>query len=651
MGMKNMWRTLPVLCLLSWAPSGYGSPDPDPAGPSADTLKKLSLDELTNIEVTSVSKTAEPLSAAAAAIYVITHDDIIRSGARSIPEMLRLAPNLQVAQTGASSYVITARGLSGNVATQNLPNKLLVLIDGRSVYTPLYSGVYWDMQESMAEDIERIEVISGPGATLWGANAVNGVINIITRKSIDTQGGVLRAGSGTLEKSASARYGGRLNEAATFRVYFERFNRSDLEQAGGASAQDGWTKSQGGFRIDSGPPTNSFTLQGDLYRVAEEQLGAPGQSIGGYNLLTRWQRQLAGGSHLELQAYYDETQRLADDDDSGFVFQTYDFELQHSFALGNRHEIVWGAGNRINRYRINNTVAFLFDPASRVLNLGNVFAQDSISLGRTLKLILGMKFEGDPYSSTIAPLPSVRLSWNVSEKTLLWSAISRAVRSPTPFDRDVVEKIGSSVFLTGGPQFTSEKVLAYEAGYRGQPSARTSLSISAFYHVYDDLRSVEFTPDDFLPLFWGNGMKGETYGVEAWGSCQLRDWWRLSAGLNLLRENLRFKAGSSGSFGLPGFPGIEQAGSDPAHQASLRSSLNLASNITFDADLRYIGARPNPHTPHYYDLGARLSWKPLEPLELSLTGFNLLHAHHVEYVGSSPAEMARSVLAEAHWRF
>jgi iron complex outermembrane receptor protein len=635
---------------VAWVPAAAAERSHDIA--STGALKQLSLDELMNTEVTSVSKKAEPLSEAAAAIYVITHEDIARSGATSIPELLRLAPNLQVAQTSATGYVITARGFSGNVENQNLPNKLLVLIDGRSVYTPLYSGVYWDMQEVMTEDIERIEVISGPGATLWGANAMNGVINIITRPSTDTQGGVMRLGGGNLERSASARYGGRLNGATTFRVYAEGFDRDALEQSSGVSAGDRWTRSQGGFRLDWAESDDSLTFQGDIYRVSEDQLGGVDQSIAGHNLLSRWQHQLTSGSQLELQAYYDETERMADDDGSGFVFQTYDFELQHSFALGDRNDLVWGAGTRLNRYRITNTDVFLFSPPRRTLHLGNLFAQDSITLASTLKLILGVKIEDDAYSSHLTPLPSARLSWEVSAKTLLWSSVSRAVRSPTPFDRDVVEKIGSQPFLTGGPQFTSEKVVAYQIGYRGQPTAQTSLSISSFYHVYDDLRSIEFTPQTFLPLVWGNGMKGETYGVEVWGSQQVNDWWRLSAGFNTLHENLRFKRGSSGSLGLAGFPGVAQAGSDPRHQASLRSSMNLMENVTFDADLRHVGARPDPVTPQYYELNARLAWTPTKPLDISLTGFNLLHARHIEYFGSpTSAEMMRSVFVEARWRF
>jgi iron complex outermembrane receptor protein len=509
------------------------------------------------------------------------------------------------------------------------------------------------MQEVMPEDIERIEVISGPGATLWGANAVNGVINLITRTSTDTLGGLLRLGGGNLEKSASARYGVRLSEATAVRAYAEAFDHDPFELASGTSADDAWRKSQAGFRMDRSQALDTLTLQGDVYRASENQPNSVDQSIGGYNLLTRWQRELSGGSHFEAQAYYDETQRLTDDDARiGFVMQTYDFQLQHSFTLGSRNDIVWGAGDRINRHRITNADALLFDPARRTLHLANIFAQDTIDLARTLKLVLGLKFEQDPYSSDFSPLPSVRLSWNVTGNALLWSAVSRAVRSPTPFDRDVVEKLGTLTFLTGNPDFNSEKVIAYELGYRGQPMERTSLSISAFYHSYDDLRSTEFTPDTFLPLIWGNGMKGETYGVELWATHRLNDWWRLTAGFNTLHENLRFKSGSAGSLNLPGFPGIEQAGSDPPRQASLRSSMDLMAGLTLDADLRYIGRRPNPETLHYYELNARIAWRPSDRIELSLTGYNLLHATHIEYASLTDSiEMRRSVFGRVAWHF
>jgi iron complex outermembrane recepter protein len=610
---------------------------------STAALKKLSVDELMNLEVTSASKTAEPLSEAPAAIFVITRDEILRSGAKSVPEMLRLAPNLQVMQLGASSYTITARGFSGNSADQNFSDKLLVLIDGRSVYSPLYSGVYWDAQDVIADDIERIEVISGPGATLWGANAVNGVINIITRQSADTQGGLVTASAGTLEKAGAAQFGGALTDTATYRVYAKGFERNSLNTPSGASADDGWSKAQAGFRADWHFAADSVALQGDLYRATEDQVGTADLSVVGANLLTRWQHALANGSALQIQAYYDETQRINGNGGGAFVVSTYDVEIQHSIRLGSSQDIVWGAGTRLSRYDITNTATFRFLPANRTLTLNNIFAQDSISLTPSLKLILGIKLEDDPYTGT-TPLPNARLSWKLSETALVWSAVSRAIRSATPFDRDVAEYLGSTLFLIGGPQFKPERLTAYEIGYRGRVGSRLSFSVSTYYNVYDDLRSIEFGPL-ILPLRWGNGLKAETSGVELWANIQVADWWRLAAGYSAEHEHLAFTSGSSRLLGT------EQAGDDPRNQASLRSSMNLTANVTFDADLRHVGPLPNPAVSHYEELNVRLGWHLSSTWDVAVSGFNLLHAHHEEFTVPPSDAISRSGAVEARWRF
>jgi iron complex outermembrane recepter protein len=611
---------------------------------STSALKSLSVEELMNIEVTSVSKTAAPLSTAPAAIYVITHEDVLRSGATSIPEVLRLAPNLQVVQISPSNYTITARGFSGNSADQNFSDKLLVLIDGRSVYSPLYSGVYWDAQDVLLDDIERIEVISGPGATLWGANAVNGVINIITRRSADTQGGYVAAGGGNLEKDAAARVGGSLSDDATYRVYVKGFERGSLDLPNGASADDGWSKTQAGFRTDWTPAANTVTVQGDAYRANENQSGSGDLSIAGANLLARWQRRLAADSALQIQAYYDETQRFNGGGGGAFVLNTYDLELQHSFALGSANSVVWGAGERVSRYGITNTASLLFLPDRRTLNLANAFVQDAIALDPKLKLTLGIKLEDDPYSGAM-PLPDARLSWNVSETQFAWSAVSRAIRSPTPFDRDVVEYLGTTLFLTGGADFRPEKLWAYEIGYRGQPAARVSVSVSTFYNSYDDLRSLEFDPKTLLPLHWGNLMDGHTYGAEAWANYQARDWWVVTIAFTQMHESLHFKAGSSGLLG------IAQAGDDPSHQAHLRSSMNMGSDLTLDADLRYVGTLPNPEVHAYEELNARLGWHISKRWDAALSGRNLLHAHHQEFTAPPSDAISRSVMLDARCRF
>ena len=613
---------------------------------STTALKSLSIEDLANLEVTSVSKTSSALSSAPAAIYVITHEEVVRSGATSLPEVLRLAPNLQVLEISPSNYTITARGFSGNSAAQNFSDKLLVLIDGRSVYTPLYSGVYWDAQDVLLDDIERIEVISGPGATLWGANAVNGVINIVTRRAAVSESEASLS-AGNAEKNASAQ--GVLDVGphgdGAVRVYAKAFERSAFDLPSGPSADDGWSKTQLGFRGDWASGADAFTLQGDFYGAHERQSGAADGSIAGANVLSRWRRALGDDGSVQLQAYYDETQRFGASGSGAFVLSTYDVEFQHSLTLdGGRHALVWGVDERASRYDITNTATLLFVPPQRTLNLADIFVQDSIALLPRLKLIAGLKAEDDPYSGT-TPLPNVRLAWSVSDTQFLWSAVSRAIRSPTPFDRDIQEYLGGTLFLTGGANFKPERLTAYELGYRGQPDARVSLSISTYYNQFDDLRSIEFDPATLIPLHWGNGMEGHTYGLEVWGNWQASSRARLALGFTQAYETLRFKPGSSGLLG------VAQAGDDPEHQAHLRAAIDLPRELTFDADLRYVGTLPNPEVHAYEELNARLGWRLTRRLELALSGENLLHAHHQEFTVPPSDAIPRRALFTARTRF
>jgi iron complex outermembrane receptor protein len=606
-------------------------------------LSRLSIEELGDVQVTSVSKRPEAIGQAPSAIYVITQADIARSGAASIPEILRLAPNLQVTQAGSSRYVITARGMNGSPAAQNFSNKLLVLIDGRTVYTPLYSGVYWDMQDVLPQDIERIEVISGPGATLWGANAVNGVINIITRPSSDTQGGVVMVGGGDQERSASLRFGGRISDALTYRVYAKTFLNDDTHNLSGQSANDHWSKPQAGFRLDWVPSeADTVTLQGDVYKGYEAQLGAPAEDIRGGNVMARWNRSWENGSTLQIQTYYDRVERGDEVNGAGFHVDTYDLDAQHSIALGRRQEIVWGGGYRLSRYKIEGTSSLFFSPASRDLHLFNVFVQDSIALTPTSSLVLGAKIEDDPYSKPEL-LPTARLSWSPNSGMTLWAAASRAIRAPTPFDRDVVERLGGVDFLIGGPDFQSETLIAYEVGAKVRASPRASFSVSTFYNDYEKLRSIELAPAGFLPLRWGNLLEGHTYGVEAWGDYQVANWWRLSGAVNYLDQKFEFASGASGLLGA------SQAGNDPKYQASLKSSMDVGSAFTIDAALRYVSALPDPRLPAYVELNGRLGWNINDRLQLALSGRNLLHEDHREYTDGNP--IPRSLFVDLQWRF
>ena len=491
---------------------------------SVEELRDLSIEQLSSIQISSVSKSVEPLSDAPAAIYVISHDDVMRAGATTLPEMLRMAPNLEVAQIDAVSYAISARGFNVGLNAA-LSNKLLVLVDGRSVYTPLFGGVYWDMQGVPPEDIERIEVVSGPSATLWGANAVNGVINIITRKSSDTEGGVFEVGGGNLMRTASLQYGGRLADDLTYRVHAEGSDYSAFQLPGGRDAHDGWSKPSGGFRLDWTPPGDAVSLQGDIFHAHED----PDNSIGGRDLVASWQHQLDGGSSLQVLAYYDKESRFSADGTGGFEIDTYDLELQHSFNLGSWNQIVWGLGDRMFSYEIENTALKLL-PATRTLGLANVFGQDTISLTDRLKVTLGLKIEDEPYTG-VEPMPSARVSWKATDSILLWGAVSRAVRSATPVDRDLHEFLGPTDYLDGSNLFQPEKLTSYEIGTRVQASPRVSFSVSGYYNIYNDLRTIGTADNPTgIPLMFNNQAQALVYGVEAWGSYSVTDWWRLSLG-------------------------------------------------------------------------------------------------------------------------
>ena len=618
---------------------------------AVDELGGMSLEQLANVQVTSVSKSVEPLRSAAAAIYVITHDDIVRSGVSSIPEALRLAPNLEVAQMSASSYAVSARGFGGNVPAQNFSDKLLVLIDGRSVYTPLYSGVYFDAMDVMLEDVDRIEVISGPGATLWGANAMNGVINIITRPADVTDGTLVRAAGGNNEQNAAARYGGALGDDTKYRIYGMGFHRASMQSPDRSSADDAWSKGQAGFRIDQVLANDTATVQGDIYRATQEQLQRADSMLDGANVLGRWQHRFSDQSQLQIQAYYDLTQQFAHAGGGAFVLRNYDLQLQQSIALGSAHRLIWGAGERVNDYAITPTTTLLFVPESRALTLGNVFLQDTVALTAALSATAGIKLEDDPYSGWSA-LPDARLSWRVNDSNQLWAAASRAIRSPTPFDVDVIELLpGGAVGLAVDRQFQPEKVWAYELGYRAQPLPRLSWSVSAFYNDYSDLRTIEPAPGGgFFPLHWANLMAGDTYGLEIWGNYQLTDWWRLSPGFSSVHKRLHFEPGASGILG------VAQAGDDPSGHALLGSSMNLGRDVTLDATLRYVAALPadaaEPALPSYYDMSLRVGWRACRNLTLSLAGSNLLHARHYELPASVGGEqLTRSVLAQGEWSF
>jgi len=598
----------------------------------AANLADLSLEQLSGIVVSTVSGRDAPLSRAAASIYVISHDDIRRSGAASLPEALRLAPNLQIARADANQWAISSRGFNNVLA-----NKMLVLIDGRTVYSPLFSGTFWEAQDVVLEDVERIEVISGPGATLWGANAVNGVINVITRSARDTQGVLATVEAGSTQRDAMARYGGKL-EDGSYRVYAKGVRRDTSRNAAGTPIGDAAEFAQAGFRIDWGRAGDGFTLQGDGYQSEIDQLPSS-RDISGFNLLARWTRQLDGGARLKLQGYYDGTRR----DQPGTIrerLDTYDFELQHALARNGSHDVLWGFGLRQKRDQVENlgpVLAFL--PANRNLYRNHLFVQDEIALTERLALTLGAKVETNSYTGA-EWLPSARLAWQVAPSHLLWGAASRAVRAPARIDREFIQPAaGPPYLLAGGPQFESEVANVFELGWRAQPTPRVTFSATVFHHDYDLLRTLTPAPGGAAFV---NDMEGRSAGFEAWGTWRAADWLRLQAGFTRQDQALRLRAGAVD------LQPPSTTGNDPDNWWNLRASIDLGPKHELDLMLRHYDPLPNPAVPEYTALDMRFGWRVTRALELSLTGQNLTDKRHPEW-GFAPGrpEFERAVFVKA----
>ena len=613
---------------------------------SLDALKNLSLEQLMNIKVTSVSKHPESLENVASAIQVITREDIRNSGAKTLPEALHLASNLQVAQVNSSQWAISARGFDNVLA-----NKLLVLIDGRTVYTPLYAGVYWDVQNVMLEDVDRIEVISGPGGTLWGANAVNGVINIITKSSKETKGLFIQGASGTnLPGLGSVRYGGQVNDKLSYRVYGTGFKMGSTLDTNGIKAKDAWPMIQGGFRIDwEASDRDRLSLQANVYH------GKPNPDAGdtavitkGDNIVARWSQTTSAKSDFQLQAYYDHTFR---DFGNNFTedLKTWDVDWQNRYQLGQRHELSYGADFRAMDHKVTNLELFEFLPAQKTLFLYSLFLQDEIAVIKDrLHFTIGTKLEHNSYTG-FENQPNGRLTWTPKKNQTVWAAVSRAVRTPARIDRDFYLFLVPSISLiSGNDSFVSEKMTAYELGWRSQPLKTLSFSLSAFYNVYDDIRSIEPGPPPlYIPLTFANGVKGQTYGLELAATSQLTSWWKVKGGYTLLRKDLSVKPGSKD------LNNGSAESDDPENQFQVQSDISLNSHIELGTVIRYVDKLPKPYVPNYFGLDMRIAWKLNKVLELSVTGQNLLCKQHPEFVPSSPSprQIQRSVYGQITCRF
>jgi iron complex outermembrane receptor protein len=638
------------------------------AGP-LESLKRMSFEELMTVEITSVSRTEESLRDAAAAVAVVDPEMIRRSGATKVPDALRLVPGLHVGEQTSSSWAVSARGFSSITS-----EKLLVLSDTRSIYTPLFSGVNWNVQDYLLEDIERIEVIRGPGAALWGSNAVNGVINITTRSARDTHGTRIEAGAGTFDRAwVEGRYGGETSGGVNYRVYGKYFDR-DGTLAPTLTTDDAWSLGHVGFRTDwDGTARDSFTVQGDAYRADVDQLASGTNVIGrpspvpplnmylsGGNVLARWRRIEDDGADLQLRAYYDYTRR----DDPSFLdtLHTFDLDLQRRFTALSTHEIVWGAAYRLTANTNRSRVVFAVEPEKSTDQLFSGFVQDQITIGPKFKVTLGTKLEHNDFSG-FEVQPSVRMAWLPREDHTVWLAVSRAVRVPTRLERDIAvdasDPAGDPVIrLMGNGDFGSERLVAYEAGDRWQPLEKLSFDLALFYNDYDRLASLElgtpFMDTDgrtIIPIVNENLTAGQTYGIELLAEWQPVDAWRLSASYSHIEMDLT-------PGGLDLNRGEWREDSTPRDIAGLRSLISLGTRVEIDAQLRYqaeILRQPDWVTGESLDgfteLDVHVGWHANDHWDLALVGQNLLHDDHVEFgPAGQRGALERAAYLKATWR-
>lgn len=626
----------------------------------------LDLEQLMEIQVTSVAGVARPLQDTPAALYVITAEDIRRRGYRTIPDALRMVPGMNVAQVTSSIWAISARGFNDRFST-----KLLVLIDGRAVYNNLFSGVYWDVQDLVLEDVDRIEVIRGPGATLWGANAVNGVINIVTKRARRTQGALVSAGGGDVDGGfGTIRYGGKMGEETYLRVYGKLIRRDNFDFADPTTAMpdeapDEWDLGSGGFRVDfESNPDTTVTVESRAYSgtigspVVMKSLSAPSveladidQEVRGGHLLARVDRLASATAGWSVQAYYDHAER-----ERGDFFdeerKTYDVEFRHHLAVGKRNSLIWGVGYRHRRDETEGSLTLSMDPADDSKDLYSGFVQDTILLrdGR-VALMLGSKFEDNDFTG-FEFQPGIRLAWTPDARRTLWAAVARAVRTPSRGSDNLVLTTTvaeppavpspAPARLLGNPRIDSEKLHAYELGGRIQPWDRLTLDMAAFYNDYDELISLGAPTASPLDVTFSNDTTGEAYGVELAVWWDVAPSWRLSGSYSFLEVDL---------------DGVAESDEEtaPRHQANLHSYLDLTMGLELNAAVYYADDVLDSRVDDYTRLDVGLTWRPSSRTELAIWGQNLLESDHVEFIDPffvvHPIEVERSAYAQLTLRF
>jgi iron complex outermembrane receptor protein len=666
---------LAFVCVLGHAGFATGAPSTTQASPTsqpAGDFADLSLEDLMNVEVTSVSKKTQSIADAPAAVTVISQDDIARSGFSTIPDLLRLVPGMDVARINSSSWAISDRGLNGQFA-----NNLLVLQDGRTLYTPLYGGTYWDSVDYILPDLDRIEVIRGPGATLWGANAVNGVINITTKDASETQGYLLNTRANyDGEDSLGVRYGGMLDDNTYYRVYGKARYFDEFDLADGDSASDDWRSVKGGFRIDKHASDNdSYTLQGDVGndqdRTIESTpvLNPPFSLSHGVNaadttgnLLGRWNHKVDGTSDFSLQIYYDYVD--LDDGNFGYNQNTFDMDFHDRFMIGSANEITWGLGYRFVNGNVTPSATVALLPAKND-NLYSAFVQDTITLQPDRWfLTVGSKIEHNDYTGFEFE-PSARLMWTPDDHNSFWGAVSRAVRTPTRIedDADVVlaqfqQPVGGGatapgqVEVLGNPNQQAEQMIAYELGYRVKPIKQVSIDIALFYNNYTKVESLDTLPTQLgSPLvvreMFGNQVQGDTWGGEIASTVEVSPRWRLSGSYSLL------EAAFEGNRG-PTDTAANDAGSAPQNQFQLHSTFDLTRSIQLNGALYFVGRVPEFNIPSYFATDLNVTWQIREGMSLQVGAMDLFDNSHPEYGGSGPAHASQvplTVYAELTWKF
>jgi iron complex outermembrane receptor protein len=626
-------------------------------------LLNMSLEELSNVIVTSVSKTAEREKDAAAAIYVVSQEDIRKSGATTLPDLLRGVPGITVTQAGSHDWTVTSRG-----SNDQFSNKLLVLMDGRTIYSPLFSGVIWDVQDTMLEDIDRIEIIRGPGATLWGANAVNGVINIITKNAKDTVGGVASVVAGNQVKGIeSVRYGGKIADNSYLRVYAKHTDYNSQFTPAGDSANDNWNKSQAGFRSDSKLSSDDkLTVQGDIYAIDEDSnytipdltsatltSNPEGTKAGGGNLLARWEHKHSKDSETTVQAYFDNTSYKT----SFFndLTNTADIDIQNVWKGWKRQEIVWGAGYRFINSQNDPSAQYALTPKTRNDNTFSGFVQDRITLSpKELFFTLGSKFEHNDYSG-VEIQPSARLSWLPTKNQTVWGSVSRAVHTPYRFNSDGTQAGGVTVLpgptvgyvsAVGNPDLKSEELIAYELGYRIQPTKSLSFDVATFYNVYDNLFYTYYgvPTATYLPIVGDNSGSGTSKGVELSTKWSISKEWQVSGGYSYIDEVFDKKNSVS----------VNYVGKTPKHQFNIRSIYTFPHKVEMTNALYYVDNLTGANINGYYRLDTRISYPITYDIDISLVGQNLLDNRHQEFSAFSyrnSEEIGRSVYANLKIKF